>query len=162
MAAVITVRVWTGTSAGTESAAVTGIDHASADNATNSLANRQANPLTVGTRAYEKWVALHIDAAPANNVSNFQIWGSGTGEVSSDLYVAGEQVTGQTPTSGASAVAVADFYDYTAGSKLQWDAGTYTMTDATTQFAVFQLAIAASRGPGARAQDVYNYSYDET
>ncbi len=31
--------------------AVTGIDFISADNATNSLANRQANPITVGTRS---------------------------------------------------------------------------------------------------------------
>ena len=43
MVASLSVRVYTGSSAGTESAVVTGIDFISADNATNSLANRQAN-----------------------------------------------------------------------------------------------------------------------
>jgi hypothetical protein len=51
MAATVTIRVYTGASAGTESSAVSGIDLISADNATNSLANRQANPITAGDRS---------------------------------------------------------------------------------------------------------------
>lgn len=162
MAAAISVRVWTGSGAGTESAAVTGIDHISADSAANSLANRQGNPVSVGTRAYEKWVALHVDTAPASSVSNFQLWGAGTSMTQTTMYVTGEQVTGQTPTSGDSAVATDDFTQYTAGNKMTWDAGSYTMTDDVTQFAVFQLEVGASAAGGARTQDLYYYSYDES
>lgn len=162
MAASLSVRVWTGSGAGTESSAVTGIDHISADNATNSLANRQANPITVGNRGYEKWVALHLDTPPANDVSNFQIWGDGTSDTSTTLYFTGQYVTGATPTDAASAVATDNWTTYTAGNKAAWDTNSYSATDATTQYAVFQLAIDATAGPGSRAQDTYNYSYDET
>ena len=64
MAASLSFRVYTGSAAGTESAAVTGIDYISADNATNSLANRQANPITVGTNSYEKWMKMKVDTIP--------------------------------------------------------------------------------------------------
>ena len=77
MAASLSVRVYTGSAAGTESAVVTGIDLESADNATNTLANRQANPINVGGQSYEKWLKLKLDTAPANGVTNFKIWGDG-------------------------------------------------------------------------------------
>ena len=84
MAASLSLRVYTGAGQ-TESASVAGIDLVSADNASNSLANRQANPITVGTNSYEKWVALKIDTAPANNVDNFQIWMDGAVDTSTTL-----------------------------------------------------------------------------
>jgi len=71
MVATLTLRVYTGTNAGTESATVTGIDMISADNATNSLANRQANPISVGTKSYDKWLKLKLSTAPDNGVTNF-------------------------------------------------------------------------------------------
>jgi len=74
MAASLSLRVYTGAGP-SESAAVTGIDLISADNATSTLANRQANPITVGTASYEKWLKLKIDTSPANGVTNFKIWG---------------------------------------------------------------------------------------
>jgi hypothetical protein len=162
VAASISVRVCTGTDAGTESTAVTGIDHISADNAINSLANRQDYPLSVGSRAFEKWVRLHIDVAPANNVSNFQAWGTGTVDEHTTLYCKGEVATGATPTASVSTVATLDWTDYTAAAKLQWDDGTYTAINDVTEWLVFQLAIGASAVPGGIAQHVYSYSYDET
>lgn len=162
MVASLSVRVWTGASAGTESSAVTGIDHISADNATNSSGNRTSNPVIVGTRAYEKWVALHIDTAPANSVSNFQLWGNGTSMTGTTMHVTGQQATGATPTSGDSTVATDDWTQYTAGNKMNWDTGSYSATDATTQYAVFQLEVGVSAAGGNRTQDVYLYSYDES
>jgi len=162
MAASLSVRVWTGASAGTESSAVTGIDHVSADNATNSSANRTANPVLIGSRAYEKWVALHIDTPPANSVSNFQLWGNGTSMTGTTMHVTGQQVTGVTPTSGDSTVATDDWTQYTAGNKMNWDTGSYSATDATTQYAVFQLEVGLGAAGGDRNQDVYLYSYDES
>ena len=76
MAASLSVRVYTSTGP-TESAVVTGIDFISADNATNTLGNRQSNPITVGANSYEKWLKLKVDTAPANGVTNFLIWGDG-------------------------------------------------------------------------------------
>ena len=162
MVASLTVRVYTGTSAGTESAAVTGIDLISADNATNSLANRQTNPISVNTRSYEKWVKLKVDTKPANGVTNFLIWGDGAVQTSTTLYFTCAYVTGATPTNGSSTVASANFTTYTSSNKAAWDTTSYTDTNAVTKFAVFQLAVASDSDPGNWTQETVSYSYDET
>lgn len=162
MAATITLRVYTSTNAGTESGSVTGIDMISADNATNSLANRQANPIVAGTRSYEKWLKLKVDAAPANAVTNFQLWGDGAVDTSMTLYATANYVTGATPVSTNSTKANANFTTYTSGNKMTWDTASYAATNATTKYAVFQLAIDADRGPGPITQETVSYSWDET
>jgi hypothetical protein len=162
MAATLSVRVYTGSAAGTESSAVTGIDFISADNATNSLANRQANPITVGNNSYEKWLKLKVDAAPANSVSNFLIWGDGAVMTSTTLMFTGAYITGVTPVATASTIANTTFTNFTAGNKATWDSTSYTATNATTKYAVFQLQVGATAGPGNWTQETINYSYDET
>jgi len=162
MAAGLTIRAYTGASAGTQSAAVTGIDFVSADNATNSLANRQANPISVGTASYEKWMKLYIDTAPANAVTNFKIWGDGAVQTSTTLYFTANYITGTTPVATTSTVANAAFTAYTAGNKATWDATSYTATGSMTRFTVFQLAVGADCGPGNWTQETISYSYDET
>ena len=162
MAASLSVRVYTGSGAGTESAAVTGADLISADNATNSLANRQANPITVGTNSYEKWLKLKIDTAHANGVTNFKIWGGGATMTSTTLDFTAAYVTGTTPTTGTSAIANVSFDTYTAGNKATWDAASYSATNATTKYVVFQLQVGATAGPGNWTQQTSNYSFDET
>lgn len=163
MAASISLRVCTGASAGTESSAVTGIDMISADNAVNSAGNRATYPVGRGTNSYEKWLRLHVDVAPANDVSNFQVWGSGAAlPTDIDLMVDGEISTGATPTASTSSVAVNDWTGYTAGSKLQWDANTYTTVDDVTEWLVMQLQVGASAAVGSMDQIVANYSYDES
>ena len=162
MTAALTLRVYTSTSAGTESSSVAGIDFESADNATNSLANRQANPITVGTNSYEKWLKLKIDTAPANAVTNFKVWGDGAVQTSTTLNFTGAYVTGTTPTTGASTVANAAFTTYTSGNKATWDSASYSATNATTKYAVFQLVVDSTCGPGNWTQETISYSYDET
>ena len=162
MVATLGVHVYTSTAAGTESGVVTGIDLISADNATNTLGNRQANPITVGTNSFEKWVKLKISAWPANDVSNFQLWGDETFDVSTTFNFTGEYVTGTTPVATASTVADTDFVTYSAGNKAQWDANSYTATNDTTEYAVFQLVVAASANPGNWTQETISFSYDET
>ena len=162
MVAGLTVRVYTGSGAGTQSAAVTGIDLISADNATNTLPNRQANPITVGTRSYEKWIKLYLDTAPANGVTNFLIWGDGAISTSTTLYFTGAYVTGVTPTAVTSTVANASFTTYTSSNKATWDAASYTATGSVTKYAVFQLAVNADANPGNWGQETISYSYDET
>ena len=162
MAASLSVRVYTGSSAGTESSSVTGIDFISADNATNSLANRQANPITVGTNSYEKWLKLKVDTAPANSVSNFKIWGDGAVMTSTTLMWTGQYITGTTPTTGTSTIANTTFNNFTSGNKGTWDTNSYTATNATTRYSVFQLQVASDAGPGNWTQETISFSYDET
>jgi hypothetical protein len=161
MAASLSLRVYTGAGP-SESAAVTGIDLESADNATNTLANRQANPITVGTNSYEKWLKLKIDTAPANGVTNFKIWGDGAVDTSTTLVFTGNYVTYAQGTTGASAVANTTFTNFTAGNKATWDTASYSATNATTKFVVFQLQVGATANPGNWTQETISYSYDET
>jgi len=162
MVAALSLRVCTGASAGTVSAAQTGIDLESADNATNTLGNRQANPITVGTNSYEKWLKLYVDTIPANGVTNFKIWGDGTIMTSTTLNFTAAYITGATPTTGNSTVAASNFTGFTASNKATWDATSYTNTAATTKFVVFQLVVASDAGPGNWTQETISYSYDET
>lgn len=161
MVASLSLRVYTSTGP-TESSGVTGIDLISADNATNSLANRQANPITVGNNSYEKWVKLKIDTAPANGVTNFQIWGDGSVQTSTTLNFTTNYVTFAQPTAAASSVANTTFTNFTTGNKATWDSASYTATNATTRFSVFQLVVGATASPGNWTQETISYSYDET
>lgn len=167
MVASLTLRVYTSTNAATESAAVTGIDLISADNDTNSLANRQAYPITVGTRSYEKWLKLKVDTKPTTEVKNFKIWGDGAVASSTTLYFTAGYITGATPTTGNSSVANTTFVNFTAGAKATWDTTSYTNTNATTKYVVFQLSVDADCAPGywnstATGAETVNYSYDES
>jgi hypothetical protein len=161
MAASLSLRVYT-SSGPTESGAVTGIDLISADNATNTLANRQANPITVGTNSYEKWLKLKIDTAPANGVTNFKIWGDGAVMTSTTLYFTANYVTYQQGTTATSTIANANFNTYTSSNKATWDTASYSATYATTRFAVFQLMVGSDAAPGNWTQETISYSYDET
>ena len=120
MAASLSLRVYTGAGP-TESSSVSGIDLISADNATNSLANRQANPITVGTNSYEKWVALKIDTKPANIVNNFKVWGDGGVMTSTTLKFTAGYATYSQGVTATSTIADTAFTSYTSTSKATWD-----------------------------------------
>lgn len=162
MAASLSVRVYTSTNAATESGVVTGIDFISADNATNSLGNRTSFPITVGTNSYEKWVKLKVDTAPANGVTNFKIWGDGAVQTSTTLNFTAAYITGTTPVATASSIANTTFTNFTSSNKATWDSTSYTATNATTKYAVFQLVVDSTCGPGNWTQETISYSYDET
>ena len=142
---------------------VTGIDLESADNATNSLANRQANPITVGTNSYEKWVRLKITVTPTNYVQNFKVWFNSTVDTSTTLNFTGAYVTYQQGTTATSTIANAVATTYTSGNKATWDTTQYTasQTAAYTKYLALQLGVAATAGPGNWTQQTVNYSYDE-
>jgi len=162
MVAALSLRVQTGSGSGTESSAVTGIDLISADNATNSLANRQANPITVGTRSYEKYVKLKIDTAPANAVTNFKIWGDGAVASNTFLWWAGAVSSYTQPVASASSVATTDFTTVTSSAKGTWDTASYSALNATTKYSVFQLEVSSGATPGNWPTETVSYSYDET
>lgn len=142
---------------------VTGIDLISEDNATNSLANRQAYPITVGTRSYEKWIRLKVAATPTNYVRSFKVWFNETVDSSTTLYFTGEYVTYQQGTTGSSTIANVAATNYTSGAKAVWDDNQYTaaQTGSYTEYLVLQLEVGSDAGPGNWTQQTVNYSYDE-
>lgn len=162
MAATLVLSVSTA-SGPTVTDSVTGIDLISADNATNTLANRQANPITVGTNSYEKWIRLKITATPANYVQSFKVWFNSTVDSTTTLNFTGAFVTYQQGTTAASTVANANATTYTSGNKATWDLAQYTagQLNAYTKYLVMQLAVGATAGPGNWTQQTVNYSYDE-
>lgn len=169
MAASVSLRVYTGTNAGTESSAVTGIDFISADNATNSLANRQANPVTVGTNSFSKHLRLKIDSGIINSVGNVKFWTDGSGQANVGLRAKlGVGSGGASPGSGdttPSATALTgdvDAYTLTAAAKGTWDAASYTANGDVTKALVLQLQPTVSASAGNWTQETLNYSYDET
>jgi hypothetical protein len=162
VAAVLQLSVQNGSGAGTATDGVTGADLESADNATNSLANRQANPVNVGTYSYEKWLRLKIATAPANAVATFQVWGDGDVMQSTTLWFTGAYVTYQQGTTAASTIANTSFNNYTSGNKASWDAGSYSATGSYTRYIVVQLQVGSDAGPGNWTQETVSYSYSET
>lgn len=160
MAATVTIRVNTSTGAGTESGAVSGIDLMSADGATNSTANRQANPITAGAKSYEKWLTARVDVAPDNYVNNFEWWGDAAVQQSTALFI-GKTDTGVTPVASDSTVATNAWTQQTSGGKFAWHATNMTGIGSTTDFAVFQLDVDADAAAGNWTQETLNYSFDE-
>lgn len=160
MAALLQLSVTTGTSTVTDN--VGGIDLISADNATNTLANRQQYPITVGTRSYEKWIRLKVVTAPSNYVQSFKVWGDGAIDTSTTLWFTGAIITYNTATASASTWANVTFTQYTAGgTKAVWDNSSYSATNAYTKYIVFQLQVGSDAGPGNWTQETVSYSYDE-
>jgi|SRR5450759_229409 len=168
MAAVLTVRVYTGSSAATESASVTGIDWISADNATNSSGNRTANQVAKGSASYEKHLRLHIDTPPANGVGNF-LWWMGTTATTYIALRAKEAVgtggaspgTGDSTPTATAMTGDIDAYTRTASAQGTWDSGSYSATNAVTEGLLLQLQPDSSASTGAILQQAINFQYDE-
>lgn len=162
MTAVVQVSVSTG-SVPTVTTPVSGIDLISADNATNSLGNRQTYPITVGTNSYEKWVRLYVASGVSNYVQNFKIWGDGATDSTTTLAFTAGYVTYQQATTSTSTIANASFTTYTSGNKADWDTTQYTAgaIPAYTKYAVFQLQVGATASAGTWSTETINYSYDE-
>lgn len=159
MAATVTIRVLTGAGE-SMSDAVSGIDLISADNDTNSLANRTSNPITAGSRSYEKWLQARVDVAPDNYVKEFKVWGDGTVQAETTLYY-GVTGTYAEPTSGDSAVATTDFTNAVSGAKATWHNGELSGVGDLTDYLVFQLDTTVSAAAGNWTQETINYEYKE-
>lgn len=161
MSATITPRVFTSTNAGTMSAAVTGIDYISADNATNSLANRQAHPVTANTNSFEKWMKFRCDVAPSTQCASFLVWGPGTSVTGATFYI-GVTSSGVTPTASASSVATTDIATLTSSGAAQAVSGTLVNIGDLTQYFVLQMQTSSAISPGSIAQQVLNFQYTES
>ena len=161
MAATVTIRVNTGTTASAQSSAQTGIDLVSIDDPVNTAPNRAANPITASEKSYEKWCTARVDAAPDNQVNNFQLWGDEAVQSSTSLFL-GKTDTAATPTSNDSTIATNDFTAYAVGTKFAWHATNMTGIGSTTDYAVFQLDVDADAAAGNWTQETVSFSFDES
>lgn len=165
MPATLSVRIQTGASPGSMGPAQTGIDLISADNSTNTLANRQANPITVpaagSATSYEKWIKLAVDVAPANSVTNFKAWCAQAAPETGVTLAADPAVTSYTTPVSTSRTTAATI-PTTSGAAFQWDSAAYSSVAQVTKFLVLQLVVLSTAGPGNCPQMQLSFSYDET
>lgn len=173
MPATLALHVYSGTNAATESAsAVTGISFfgttaTAAD--LNTLAARQADPITVGSNSVSKHLRLKITVVPANAVTNFRFWTDGAGTTNVGLRAKLAVGTGgATPGTGDTTPATTaltgdvDAYTLVTGSRGVWDSASYSALNNVTRALVLQLQPTASATAGNWPQETLNYSYDET
>lgn len=150
MAAEISVRVYTGTNAGTESAAQTEVTLCAEDAVIG-------DPVQPGTRSFERVVALKIDAAPDVGVANF--WVQNTGELPDGVSLKfGVTDTPTTPVATASAVATKDLV---SGQRYIFDTNTYTEVGEKTRYLVIQEVVAADADSGDIPDQALSFGWAE-
>jgi hypothetical protein len=158
MAATLTLRVYTGSGAGTESSAQAGIDLISADNATNSSGNRTANQVVPGTNSYEKWLRLRVDSAPTGSVATF--WFQNDDDLPDGVVLKlGATDTPATPTTATSTVATTTVQ---TGQRYIFDADAYSDVGDHTRYLVLQEQVAATAASGSIDQLVPAFGWQES
>lgn len=173
MAATVSLRVYSGTNAATESSAgVSGISFfgSTATQADlNTLAARQGDPINVGSNSASKHLRLKIDSGIINSIGNIKFWieGSPTSNVALRAKLA-QGTGGASPGTGGTTPATtaltgdADAYSYTSGAKGTWDSASYTSNGHVTKEMILQLQPNGSAAAGNWSQSTLKYSYDES
>ena len=173
MAATIQLHVWTGAAAGTDGGSATSFSFLNIDSALDTEAARISNPITIPTTAcaysYEKWISACVTAVPANNVSNFQMWGTPPAQAypTGTCWMVGTAASaaGSTPvnTDMAAVKSPSNLALATSGAKYAWDAASYAAAGCSTRYLVMQLHITTTPTAGCWVANgcVLNYSYDE-
>ena len=149
MAASVSLRVLTGTDAGTESAAQTGFTLTDAD----ALSGGSVTP---GTTSYERWVRLAIDDPDDSILTTFTF--RGAPDLPDGVTVKyGVTDTGATPVDTASTIAT-----HTLGTeRVIWDTSSYSEAGDRTRYLVFQEVFAADAAAGAIPQNIVVFGWSE-
>jgi hypothetical protein len=155
MAAVTTIRVYTGTGAGTESAAETAIAWESIDSATVAPGSNQ---VAAGTNSYEKWIRVKLDTANGSSVTGFWVERTGGALPTGVVIKMGVTDTAATPTAATSTVATTTMAD---GRRYFFDANTYDTSGQTSRYLVIQEQVAAATASGAIPQQSLTFGYSE-
>ena len=149
----LSLRVYTGVGAGTESAAQTAIALLSVDAATVDPGSHQVVP---GANSYEKWVAVVVDAPSGGTYSNF--WVESDIDPPAGVTVkVGIATAGATPTAATSTVARTTL---SAGRRYLWDEQSYDTTGDRTRYLVIQEQVAATATSGAIPQQTLTFGWD--
>ena len=150
----LSLREFTGTNAGTESAAVTATSLISADLPTGIPAD---NPVVPGTNSYERWLAVVCDSADGA-YSNFYVeLNPVSGALPDGVTIrVGTTATAATPTAATSTVAKTTL---TAGRRYTFDTSILDTVNARTAYLVLQETVAASAASGAIDQQTLAFGW---
>ncbi len=147
----LSLRVFTGTNAATESGPVTGVALMSIDSAAVAPDTYQVAP---GSNSYEKWVAVSVDATDGS-YSDFYVEVAGALPDGVTIKV-GTTATAATPTNATSAVAKTTL---TAGRRYTFDTATYDTAGQRTAYLVLQEQVAASALAGRIDQQAVTFGW---
>ncbi len=151
MAGTLSLRVYTGPSAGTQSAAQTGISL----NAADALTGPDVDP---GDNSFEKWLRLRVDAAPDVGVTNF--WLRNTGDLPEGVVLKfGVTDTPATPTASTSTVATSTLE---SGRRYTWDTTVYSEVGERTRYLVIQEQVAADAPSGAIDAQALEFGWQDS
>jgi hypothetical protein len=151
VAATLSTRVYTGTNAGTESSAQTGITLVDADALTG-------GPVLAGTASYERWLRLRVDVAPAIGVTNFYVQNTGVLPTGVSLKF-GVTDTPATPKNTTSMVATMDL---TSGRRFIFDTNVYDTIGEHSRYLVIQEVAAIGATIGAIPQQSLKFGFQES
>lgn len=150
MTASLSLRVYTGTNAGTESSGQTAITLTDTD----SLGSGSVDP---GSYSYERWLRLRVDSAPVNGVANF--WLQNEGVLPADVILRfGVTDTPSTPVATVSTIATMEL---TPGRKFIFDTNTYSATGEHTRYIVLQAQALATADSGPLPQLTPSFGWSE-
>ncbi len=150
MTATVSMRAYTGASAGTESAALTSVDLCSTDEV-------GGDPVAPGTRSFERWLRLRVDVAPAIGVANF--WLMNTGDLPAGVSLLfGTTEAPATPIDTASAVATKTL---ASGQRFIFEDATLTEVGEHTRYVVIQEVVAADAASGDIPDQALQWGWSE-
>lgn len=152
MAPSVSLRVCTGTNAGTESAAQTGFALMDVDSAANDPDNNEVAP---GTNSFEKWMRMALDDADGQTVSGF--WVSRTGDLPDGVVIKiGRAADGATPKATLSTVATETMHE---GRRYWFDMGEYDTAGDRSAFVVLQEQVASDADSGQIEQQSFAFGW---
>jgi hypothetical protein len=148
MAASLTLRQYSGTNAGTESAAVEEID----------LEADGGGDVAPGTNSLEAWLRLRVDTAAEAIVSNFTLVMDGAVPTGTTLRF-GVRDTGVTPTAATSSIATTEI---TPGRRYIWDTNSYDSAGDRTRYLVIQAQVAANASTESIETNEFTIGWSES
>lgn len=155
MAASLSLRVYTGTNAGTESAAQTGIALMDIDSAANAPV---ANDIAKGANSFEKWMRVKMDDTDGLSFTNF--WIERSGDLPDGVTVKmGVTDSPSTPTAATSSIATTTMAD---GRRYIFDTNVYDADSDTTRYVVVQAIVASTAASGNIEQQVFTVGYSQS
>lgn len=155
MAAVLTLRVYSGTDAATESAAETAIAWTDVDDAT---VDPTSDTVAPGTNSYEKWMRVSIDTPDGGTFTNF--WIERSGDLPDGVVVKmGVTDTAATPTRSASTVATTTMAD---GRRYIFDANEYSTSGDKSRYVVVQEQTTAAATTGDIDQQTLTFGWQQS
>lgn len=155
MAATLTLRVYTGTDAGTESGSQEGIALMSTDSAGN---DPEDNEIEKGTNSFEKWMRVKVDDADGDTFTNF--WIERSGDLPDGVTVKmGVTAIPATPVAATSTIATTTMTD---GRRYIFDTNEYDADDDTTRYLVVQARVDSAATSGNIEQQVFSIGYSQS